>query len=76
LKRHTKADAKYSRDLLQCWCIEGNCIHFDKKLCNMNYHDTIKDVRKKILKKIDEMFSDRVNRLNIKWISEQAQFYD
>ena len=69
-RKFSKSDARYSRNLLRCWCIAGNCKHYDRRLCNLKYNDSINSVRRKIQKKIEEIFKEKLDRRNFEWLGE------
>jgi hypothetical protein len=66
---YTKEDAKYSRRFLKCWCLRGNCSHYNKKLCDINYEDSIKDVQRKLREIIKSALSGKLTQRNLKWLS-------
>jgi len=69
-KCYNRKDAKYSRNLHSCWCIAGNCKHFDAKLCALDYDDSISDAESSIRKLINDLLSDVITKRNVAWIAE------
>lgn len=69
--KYTFKDAMFSRNLLNCWCLKGNCDRYDKKLCDINYQDSMNDIKRKLRKIINSALSGKLTQRNIAWLANE-----